>query len=501
MIDCPVRFSEALARQRRSVPGVLRLLSCALICCVTSTAQAGASGRVAISVDGLNGDRLRTELVSALPAGIEVLDEAKLGPALSRQRIGNVSAALGAPRRRKAVIAKLHKIARALGVEAVIVGAVPVRRNKGGLEVQLVTVRTSQKGAVIDETVRFARGESRAARWRKLLGDALDDLRVGAAPVAVEEVKDEEETAKNDEEGKGSSAAESSREAGEGQERQEEQEGKQRKHAKGSKESAESEEAEEQGPTREGVSPANAFLVIFGGLDLGGRQFHYNQRLTNDTIRPFDLPQSALLPVSPGGALSAEFYPFATSSGTWARDVGVTAGGRYNLAKAKLGTTTLDTKWYSWDLNLRGRMFLGERGGSSPVVGLQAGLGQQVFAFKGATQTIDVLPGVNYRFLRIGADGRVPVGRVDVMVEAAFRHLLSNGDIVGKHFPNASIAGLDGKIGAAFQFTKGFEARVVLNYVRFWASLNPSLTGPRTYVAGGALEQMVNLDLGVAAFF
>ena len=45
----------------------------------------------------------------------------------------------------------------------------------------------------------------------------------------------------------------------------------------------------------------------------------------------------------------------------------------------------------------------------------------------------------------------------------------------------------------------GVEARLVLSYVRFWAAINPHVGD--MYVAGGGLDQFVNLDLGIAAFF
>jgi hypothetical protein len=132
-------------------------------------------------------------------------------------------------------------------------------------------------------------------------------------------------------------------------------------------------------------------------------------------------------------------------------------------------------------------------------VGLQLGLGEQVFAFKGAAADVDKLPGVDYRYLRIAADGRIPLGKVDILVAAGFRHLLKDGGTVGKHFPRATLAGLDATLGGAVRIMNGVEARVALNYVRFWATLNPRPAD--TYIAGGALEQMVHLDLGVAAFF
>jgi hypothetical protein len=472
---------------------VLRNLCFLMMTLAAPTARAAATGRVAITVDGPNGDRLRTELASALPAGLEVMDASSLAPALSRQRVANVSAAFATPRRRKALIAKLHRAARAIGADAVVLGAVPAGKERGGLEMQLLVVRISKRGAVLDETVRFAKGASRAARWRALMGGALDDLRAGSEPVAVEETKDEDDADKDPRAGAPGSSAEGSKEKAD-----EKSDGK--SAAKADDESNDK-SRDESGESRVGqghASPTDALLVAFVGLDLGGRQFHYNQRITSDNLRPFDLPSSALLPASPGAMLSAEFYPLARMFPGLLGDIGITASGRYNLAKAKIGNTTLDTKWYGWDVNLRGRYHLGERG-ASPSIGVEAGVGKLVFAFKGAAADTDRMPGVDYQYLRVGADGRIPLGRVDLLLGAAFRHLLDNGGSFGSHFPRASIAGLDASIGGALRLTKAIEARVALNYARFGATLH-SRPGD-TYIAGGALEQTVNLDLGVATFF
>ena len=251
--------------------------------------------------------------------------------------------------------------------------------------------------------------------------------------------------------------------------------------------------------------------MIFGGVDSGGRQFHYNQRITNATLRPFDLPQGPLLPVTPGAAVGGELYPLAGTSWTFARDVGVVSRFGYNLAKARLGTAELATRWYSWDLALRGRVHLGPRG-SSPCLGLEAGWGGLAFTFRdpaGTTPVADMLPGVDYRFLRFGADGRWPMGKLALIGGAGYRHLLTRrgasgtavpaAGSVGDHFPRADIQGLDARAGAAWKLSPWLEARLVLSYVRFWATFNPRAGA--AYIAGGGLDQMINADLGVAVWF
>ena len=145
----------------------------------------------------------------------------------------------------------------------------------------------------------------------------------------------------------------------------------------------------------------------------------------------------------------------------------------------------------------------------SPVIGLEGGGGQLVFAFKDTTGMADILPGVDYHYLRVGADGRIPVGPVAFIVGAGYRNLLTRkgptgatilaAGSVGEHFPRASIAGMDARVGAALSLASNIEARLVIGYIRYWAAFNPMPDD--TYIAGGAIDQMLSADLGIAAFF
>ena len=96
-----------------------------------------------------------------------------------------------------------------------------------------------------------------------------------------------------------------------------------------------------------------------------------------------------------------------------------------------------------------------------------------------------------------------------MLAGAAYRHLLSRtgptgativaAGSVGEHFPRAEIAGLDAHLGTALPLAKRIEARIMLSYIRYWASFH-ARPGD-TYIAGGGLEQILNVDLGIAALF
>ena len=425
-------------------------------------ASAAENLHVAVKIDGAGGDEIGAQIVAALPEGFEAIDGAAVAEELSRRKLDDWAAALGDASRRPALIKKIHRVERALKADALIAGSVVPGKRKDSLELELIVVLVEQADAAFDETlVLNKKGLIPVRRLKSLLDIALAPLRQAASA-----------------EKKGGAAP-----------------------AEGDQSIAEAkpeENAESQGEAGP-VTPTDARVVAAAGFDLGSRQLHYNERITNANLRPYDLPNGPLLPVAPGGTLSIELYPFARSPQAGARDIGVTSHLAYNYAKAEVGNVTLGTSWYAWDVNLRGRYNLGPRG-SSPLVGLEGGLGQLVFSFKDSNASlVDILPGVSYLFLRIGADGRLPVGKVALTAGAAYRYLLKTQGSLGAHFPRADIAGLDARVGAALPLTENLEARLVVTYIRYWAEFNSKPAD--TYIAGGAVDNMLSADLGIAAFF
>jgi hypothetical protein len=345
----------------------------------------------------------------------------------------------------------------------------------------LVVVLASQSEAAFDETLPLnKKGKVRAERLRSLLGPVFEQL-AGKDETAAAEGGEKEAQSPPNQEAKSTAASD---------------------------EAASGDENDDRSEATRAVTPAEALFLVFGGLDLGGRQFHYNQRITNDNLRPYDLPSGPLLPVTPGGVLALELYPFARTSLVAARDVGLVAHLGYNFVKAQLGNTTLESRWYSWDASVRGRIHLGPRG-ASPTLGLEAGVGDLVFSFSDSAGLSDAVPAVDYRYFRGGADGRFPFGRVALLAGVAYRRLLTTSGAggasipaagqLGEHFPRATIAGLDAQLGVALALTANLEARLGVSYVRYWAAFN-SRPGDK-YIAGGAVDQMLHADLGIAAFF
>jgi hypothetical protein len=109
-----------------------------------------------------------------------------------------------------------------------------------------------------------------------------------------------------------------------------------------------------------------------------------------------------------------------------------------------------------------------------------------------------VLPSVSYKFLRFGPDARVFFGNASVFLGGAYLPVLSTGTL-GEHFPNATKGGIEARAGAAYLITPNLEASLELVYTRFYYSLRPDTPDP--YVAGGALDEMGHVSLGLAYLF
>lgn len=129
-----------------------------------------------------------------------------------------------------------------------------------------------------------------------------------------------------------------------------------------------------------------------------------------------------------------------------------------------------------------------------------AGFGVQKFELEAADPPAEPeVPGVRYRFFRLGAALRVEVGAGFVVtVNGAYRFVFSAGGIESEiWFPNADVGGFDLGLGLAYQLPLGFEIRVATDYRRYFFDLNPVPPDP-PFVAGGALDQYWGLSVGVA---
>jgi hypothetical protein len=228
------------------------------------------------------------------------------------------------------------------------------------------------------------------------------------------------------------------------------------------------------------------FEVSLGG-GVGARHFEYNDGFTND-LRDYHLAAAPL------AAIEGELYPLADQRIPILRDIGVV--GSYSQAFAlqsnSAGAGAVGTRWTEWQAG--GRLRLRTGGDAAPVVGLSGSYGSASFAFDSSNPTA-ALPSVSYRYVRAGADFRMPLWRFAVTAGGGYLGVLSAGDVASR-FPHASVAGVDASLGGAFDWGWGIETRMTARYGRFFYAMN-STPGDR-FVAGGALDEMMGLELSLA---
>jgi hypothetical protein len=235
---------------------------------------------------------------------------------------------------------------------------------------------------------------------------------------------------------------------------------------------------------------AGTTLFIVGAeYEIGGRRVGYTD-LVIQNLRTYDVLGAPVV------ALSAEVYPGAKSGVPVLRDIGLVLGyaGAVGLDAGLPDGTKMGTSWHRADAALRGRLRLGKQPGA-PIVTLSAGYAFASFVFDAPATFAAEVPSVTYHSLRIGADGRVPLGPVALRLGAGYRVPLAAGALLDR-FRDGSVGGVDALVGVAVPIAKGFEARAGAEYTRYFYSFFPNPGDP--YIAGGALDEYVGFKIGAA---
>ncbi len=107
------------------------------------------------------------------------------------------------------------------------------------------------------------------------------------------------------------------------------------------------------------------------------------------------------------------------------------------------------------------------------------------------------VPSADYRFLRLGVgfEQRAPLG-LSWEGRLGYRLPVSSGEIASDAwFPNASSGGVDAQVALRLQLGAGLDARLAVDFERYFFTLDPEVGAPR--VAGGALDQYLGVGLGL----
>lgn len=243
----------------------------------------------------------------------------------------------------------------------------------------------------------------------------------------------------------------------------------------------------------EGARPPAAGTALFSAgvdLEIAGRTLSYSD-LLSDNLRTYEV-----LGV-PMPSLRGELYPFARSAVPVLRDLGVelSYARALGLDSEGAGGASVSTSWSRLHAGLRGRYRLAGQDG--PVLFAGGGLRWTDFDIESTGDASRDAASVSYLALRVGVDGRLPVGPVALEAGGGVQAPLSMGALAS-HFRAPSAGGVDFRIAVAAPFAPGLEARAGASYARFFYDFDSEPED--TYIAGGALDQLFSVHLGVAYY-
>jgi hypothetical protein len=245
---------------------------------------------------------------------------------------------------------------------------------------------------------------------------------------------------------------------------------------------------------------ATALIAVGGGLELGGRSFHYSLSPANTSnLRPYDIFPAPLLWVS------GELYPAAVTDIGFVKDLGIAVSYAHAVGVDSAATQgrTFSTSWTKLLLGLRYRVRTGDA--SDPLFGFGLGYARQSCLFSAeGDEALDIsgaVASVDYEAVRPSIDLRIPMGPVSLLAGFAYLGVVSAGEVYDRFTPfnrgtngSASIGAIELLAGLGLELTEGVEARVTFEYSRYFYSFEPVPGDP--YVAGGALDQFFGIRLG-----
>jgi hypothetical protein len=445
----------------------------ALVSVLFSSLALAASGRpgVVVLVEGADAAQVSREISDSIPQGIPVQDPGPLTAALANQGVhGSLADALANPRTRKPTLVAVRKALRQIGLPAALSARSKKVGRGGAREIRVVLIVSAQAEPMVEENIAVARGDKPSAQLQPLLSVPLQDLANSPPPASQPEP---EAAAPADKPSKTSKAKK--------EDKPEEEEPPPSDHDV---------VAKKRGPTNYN----NAMVVLEGGVDIGTRMHKYSSIVVGP-LRAY------LQPGIPAWTVGIQLYPAASQNIPVAKDIGLVARVSDSLvfeSKTNDGAQSAKGKWTRYAVGVRGRIAANDKGADSPLFGIEAMYGAWKFAFSGADQVVLELPEVDYKYIRVGADGRVPFGPAAVFFGAGYMNIMSAGAF-GDMFPHMTIAGVDAKVGGSYGLTPFLEAKAQFGYTRIFSSAHPE--GKDQFIAGGALDQYFVGNMALAAIF
>jgi hypothetical protein len=468
------KIHPALRGSAALTPVIRLLLALGALAVVLCFAEPDASAKaktVALVVEGVDADAVRSDVASAVPHGTPIAEAGPFKAALAEQGVkAPLGRALDGAARDK-TLSRVRKAAAATGVDATLIAQ--VTRTHKERHVKLVLVATSgAAGDLEDEVVLGARpSKDDQDKLASAVGTALVDYR--AAPGDADKATASEKAAPAADEASASPPPDNAATAS----------------------------TDNQSPAGDTGSSASArphgvvghdFFSIDVGAGALGRHFGYTVAPTSSlNLRPYTVFPAAIV------AVQAELYPLADAQGV-VRDIGfIGAYSRSLFLQSTVDGGTIDTTATAFLGGVRWRtMPMGE---GSLQLGISLSYALQSFAFGTINgMTPPALPSVNYQAIRPGVDVRVPVGKLSLLAQAGFRGVLSAGD-VALRFRGTTTTGFDLGAGAAFVLATGWEVRAAAEYEGYFYSFNSQSSD--LYRAQSAVDHLYGGRIAIAAIF
>ncbi len=437
---------------------------------VSTTARADDAKKheIAVYVEGTKATEVREKILSILPAGAHVVDAAEFRQLLQKagQKVP-VGVPLTMSQKRKPILAKFGKATSGASAEAAIIGVVKARR-AGGQEVLLLWLNADESEPTVDSTVPLDGSEKDALA--KALETELAPMKSATEPSATPDKTPTTEPGP-----------------------------------------AKDKKSEPDEPSDDSPRPKNThgkqIVDLFAAFDMGGRFFSYHQPITSN-LRDYSVFGA------PGFAIAAEVFPMAMLKTPVIQGLGIVADFRMALglgSKTKDGTK-VDTGWNRFDVGLHYRQplaKLAKKGDKAVVLGLKGTFGRDSFSLTTKDATLaQETPAATYLFLRAGLDGEFPAGPIFLTLRGGYLGAFSAGEVQKRFKDQAtqdgpgrapSLGGVDLGGGVTVPIASGFEIRFTGEYVRWFYAFKPKPGD--AYIAGGALDQNVHLELGPAYVF
>ncbi|WP_437536513.1 hypothetical protein WME79_16540 [Sorangium sp. So ce726] len=427
------------------------------------------SKSIAIYIEGPNADDIREDIVSLVPETLKVVDDDAFSKSLrSAGQTKPVGDALVMKAQRKKAIDRIRKAGKAAKAEGVIYGVSRTNKKKKK-EVHLVYVDENSGDLAVDSAVPLGGSrDDRKKALEELLGPTLSQIAPAAATADEDKPKDGGDDGDGEKDGGDEKDGD-----GDGDEKSSDSDDK-------------GGDDGDKGGKRKRHDPRSALFSVEVGVEFAGRWFDYSDPVTQN-LRPYDVFGQ------PGLSVSGEVYPLASTDIPVLKGLGITAGymQAFGLNSAIGDGDPISTTYQRINLGLRERLSIGE----SSVLGISAGLRLLTFEVDAAEALARTVPNVSYTLVRAGLDARVPVGPVALALGADYLFPLSSGPVYDR-FAGASVQGIGAMAGVLVPVTTGVEARLLIEYARFFSSFEPAVGD--AYVAGGAIDQYLGVRLAGA---